>query len=115
MPAVLNKKTLRPSDHGIYCGRGSKWGNRNRMFGEADRDAVCDQHEIDLYHDHELLRALDELRGEDLICFCAPKRCHCDLLLRLANATRAERIDWFLGVRAKIATSSVTDCDQAWQ
>lgn len=76
------------------------------MSCEADRDAVCDQHEIDLYHDHELLRALDELGGEDLICFCAPKRCHCGLLLRLANATREERIDWFLGVEARIAAAA---------
>lgn len=105
MPVVLNKKTMRPGQKGQYCGRGSKWGNRNRMRTEADRDAVCDQHEIDLFHDHGLLRALDELRGEDLICFCAPKRCHCDLLLRLANATRQERIDWFLSVKSKLAAT----------
>ena len=37
----------------------------------------------------QLLRALDELRGRDLVCFCAPCPCHGDLLLRLANATRA--------------------------
>ena len=30
-----------------------------------------------------LLRALDELRGRDLVCFCAPRACHGDLLLRL--------------------------------
>lgn len=106
MPVVLNKKTMRPDQKGHFCGRGSKWGNRNRMVTESDRDAVCDQHEIDLFHDHALLRALDELRGEDLICFCSPKRCHCDLLLRLANATRQERVDWFVGVRAKLAGRS---------
>ncbi len=103
MPRVLNKHTMTAADKGQYCGRGSKWGNRNRMMSPADRDRVCDQCEIDLYYDHSLLKALDELRGQDLICYCAPKRCHCDTLVRLANATRAQRIDWFLAMRRKLA------------
>ena len=47
-----------------------------------------------------LLRALDELRGRNLVCFCGPRACHGDLLLRLANATREERIAWWRAVRA---------------
>jgi hypothetical protein len=27
-----------------------------------------------------------ELKGKDLICFCAPKPCHADVLLEIANA-----------------------------
>jgi hypothetical protein len=46
------------------------------------------------------LRALDELRGRDLVCFCAPRPCHGDLLLRLANAPRNERIAWWRAVKA---------------
>jgi hypothetical protein len=38
-----------------------------------------------------LLAALDELRGLVLGCWCAPRACHGDLLLRLANATLAQR------------------------
>jgi Domain of unknown function (DUF4326) len=38
---------------------------------------------------------LDELRGKDLLCFCAPAACHGDLLLRLANTSRDERIAWW--------------------
>jgi hypothetical protein len=50
------------------------------------------------------LRALDELRGCDLVCFCAPRwPCHGDLLLRLANATRDERIAWWRKVMAEAA------------
>ena len=47
-----------------------------------------------------LLRALDELRGRDLVCFCAPRACHGDLLLRLANTTRDERVAWWRAVKA---------------
>jgi hypothetical protein len=36
----------------------------------------------------ERMKALDELRGRDLVCFCAPAACHGDLLLRLANGSR---------------------------
>jgi hypothetical protein len=38
-------------------------------------------------------------RGCDLVCFCAPRPCHGDLLLRLANATRDERIAWWRRVK----------------
>jgi hypothetical protein len=44
--------------------------------------------------------AIDELRGHDLVCFCAPRACHSDLLRRLANATREERIAWWRSVKA---------------
>jgi hypothetical protein len=49
---------------------------------------------------HQLLRALDELRGRDLVCFCAPRPCHGDLLLRLADPTREQRIAWWRAVKA---------------
>lgn len=26
-----------------------------------------------------------ELKGKDLVCYCAPKPCHADVLLRIAN------------------------------
>ena len=29
--------------------------------------------------------SLDELTGKNLICHCAPEKCHADVLLRLAN------------------------------
>jgi hypothetical protein len=34
----------------------------------------------------DLMAALPELRGKDLVCGCAPLACHGDVLLRLANA-----------------------------
>jgi hypothetical protein len=35
-----------------------------------------------------LLQALHELKGKDLICWCAPERCHADVLLELAARDR---------------------------
>jgi hypothetical protein len=54
----------------IYIGRGSKWGNGFRIGIDGDRNTVIAKHERWLADQHDLLRALDELRGRDLVCFC---------------------------------------------
>lgn len=86
-PRVLNKRTDTIPPDAVYCGRRtrhdkqSKYANPFKMRIEADRDAVCDRFEA------EILPTLDvsELRGKDLVCWCAPKRCHCDAILAKAN------------------------------
>lgn len=100
MCKVLNKHTDGIPAGAEYIGRGSKWGNRFIIGRDGDRETVIARYERWLADQHDLLRALDELRGRDLVCFCAPKPCHGDLLHRLANATRAERIAWWRGITA---------------
>lgn len=95
MCKVLNKHTAGSYADAVYIGRGSKWGNPFRIGIDGDRAAVIAKYETWLRRQHHLLRALDELRGRNLLCFCAPKVCHGDLLLRLANASREERIAWW--------------------
>ncbi|MFZ1964798.1 MAG: DUF4326 domain-containing protein [Roseiarcus sp.] len=67
------------------------------MGSDGDRAAVIAKHARWLRDQHHLLCALDELRGRDLVCFCAPLACHGDLLW-LSNATRDERIAWWRGL-----------------
>ena len=64
----------------IYCGRGSPWGNPFVLGEDGDRDEVCDRFE------REVLPHLDvqQLIGMNLVCYCAPLRCHCDALLEKA-------------------------------
>lgn len=66
--------------------RGTDWGNPFIMCREKDRDRVCDLFELyavwRLTIDQDWLRPL---RGKTLACWCAPKRCHAETLLRLAN------------------------------
>ena len=95
MCKVLNRSWAGDQRHAIYIGRGSKWGTPFVIGRDGDRATVIAKYERWLRSQHHLLRALDELRGRDLLCFCAPEACHGDLLLRLANATRAERIAWW--------------------
>jgi hypothetical protein len=90
----------RAGKRAVYIGRGSKWGNPFRMGPDGDRATVIAKYGRWLEEQHHLLRALDELRGRDLVCFCVPRACHGDCLLRLANATRDARIPWWRGARA---------------
>lgn len=85
MTKVLNKRVDKPTENSIYVGRPSKWGNPF-VVGIHGKQGEC----VDLYKDWiktqpELLSCLNELKGKDLICWCAPKRCHADILLELAN------------------------------
>jgi hypothetical protein len=72
----------------------SDLSNPYRIGSDGDRAAVIAKYERWLARQHHLLRALDELRDCNLVCFCAPRPCHGDLLLRLANAKRDARIAW---------------------
>jgi hypothetical protein len=87
MCKVLNKRATGVLAGAVYIGRGSKWGNPFRIGPDGDRTAVIAKHERWLADQHHLLRALDELRGGDL-------------LRRLANASRDERIAWWRAVKA---------------
>ena len=100
MCRVLNKREAGVPAGAVYIGRGSKWGNPFRIGPDGDRTAVIVKHERWLADQDHLLRALDELRGRDLVCFCAPLACHGDLLRRLANASRDERIVWWRSIKA---------------
>ena len=99
MCKVLNKHHAGVPAGAVYIGRGSIWGNPFRIGPDGDRAAVIALHARWLADQADLLRALDELRGKDLVCFCAPQVCHGDLLLRLANATRDDRVAWWRDMR----------------
>ena len=85
MPSVVRKGNVHAGNASVYIGRPSKWGNPFTMNGEQDRERVIAQFEQYLLNSPELLAQLGELKGKDLVCYCAPKACHGDILLRLAN------------------------------
>lgn len=91
-PIVKNKKTDKIEKDDVYVGRPTKWGNpyshsentRAQYKTETRREAV------EKYFDYllsrpDLLADIDELHGKNLVCWCAPKLCHADVLLRFAN------------------------------
>jgi hypothetical protein len=76
----------------VYVGRGSKWGNPYshkegtlaEYVVESRREAVQKFEEY-LLSNEELMGSLSELKGKTLGCWCKPKSCHGDILLRYAN------------------------------
>lgn len=85
MPRVLNQ-----SHHGIppasvYIGRPSKWGNPFVIGPNGNRAQVIALYREWIMKQTQLLESLGELRGKDLVCYCAPLPCHGDILLALAN------------------------------
>ena len=86
MCKVLNKK--HGDCGGVYIGRPSKWGNPFVIGRDGDRRDVVRKYESWVQTQPALMASLRELRGKDLVCWCAPQACHGDVLLRLANAEK---------------------------
>ncbi len=89
MPRVLNKRVHGIPKDAVYVGRPSPWGNPYShmegtlaKFKVASRDEAVDAYERDPGAKKRLQKAL---RGKDLVCWCAPQRCHADMLLKYAN------------------------------
>lgn len=80
---VLNKRI---SSRGVYIGRPSKWGNPFVIGPDGTREDVVRKFEEYLMLNPVLIEAAKrELKGKDLVCFCAPLSCHGDILSRIAN------------------------------
>lgn len=65
-------------DHGSR----SIWGNPFYLKNESQRDQVCDQYEEYLNKNETLLNQLHTLKGKALVCWCYPKRCHGNTLIK---------------------------------
>jgi hypothetical protein len=80
---VLNKRV---SQDGVYIGRPSKFGNPFVLGRDGDRATVIARYETWLRSQPVLIEAAKrELRGKNLVCWCAPLACHGDVLMRIAN------------------------------
>ena len=87
MPKVLNARQAgtKPAADRVYVGRPSRWGNPFVIGRDGSRDEVIAKYRAWIVRQPALMAALPELRNKDLVCWCAPKRCHCEVLIELAN------------------------------
>ena len=98
-PQVLNKHWSKPLPNSVYIGRPSKWGNpfshkddTKAKYKVKTRDEAVEAFEKlinKLMENNPQLREdiIRELGGKNLVCWCAPARCHGDVLLKIANPT----------------------------
>ena len=73
-------------DYDVYIGRPSKWGNPFSIGKDGTRKEVIKKYEKYILENKELLNDLHELEDKVLACWCKPKACHGDVLVRLANS-----------------------------
>lgn len=98
MPKVLNAKDTwwdgdgyssnRTAPNSVYVGRPSKWGNPYRIGhnpSEAARLVAVEGYREYISRAYSKSDIRDTLKGKDLVCWCAPKACHADVLLEIAN------------------------------
>ena len=75
----------------VYIGRPSKWGNpfthldtsTRAQIKVATREEAVARYEDYIRNKPELLADLHELKGKVLGCWCKPKSCHGDILVKL--------------------------------
>lgn len=89
MPQVRHIKAGYPPE-AVYIGRPSKWGNPWWVGRDGTREEVVEKYREWAYiptEEGERFReeVRRELQGHDLVCFCAPRACHGDILLEIAN------------------------------
>jgi hypothetical protein len=86
MPRALNKHRDDVGPDAVYIGRPSKWGNPFVIGKDGTRSEVIKKYEAWIRNNPDLVEAAKrELKGKDLVCFCSPKPCHGDVLMRIAN------------------------------
>lgn len=79
----------------VYIGRPSRWGNRYVIGRHGSRAEVISKYREYILGAIEEKPALietmrRELRGKKLVCHCAPKACHGDVLAELVDASEDE-------------------------
>lgn len=74
---------IHKDSYDVYIGRGSKWGNPFVIGKDGTREEVVNKYEKWILTQSQLLNDLPELYGKTLGCFCHPKACHGDILVRL--------------------------------
>ena len=89
---VTNKRRGNPTPRDVYVGRPGPWGNPYRLANPHDdrqRQAVLAKYRLWLTRQVETgrlpLTRLKTLTGKRLVCWCAPKPCHGDVLAQAAD------------------------------
>jgi hypothetical protein len=86
MPNVLNKYRDEIPKDAVYIGRPSPYGNPFSIGEDGTRSEVIEKYRLFVNKNPELQTLIQQnLRGKDLVCFCAPKPCHGDIILSIAN------------------------------
>lgn len=81
---VIRYPRPKPGDGITYIGRPSIFGNPFYLKNEALRDSVVDGYELWVRNQPQVLEAIKALPEDAVLgCYCSPKRCHGDVIVKL--------------------------------
>lgn len=100
---------IKHEDYDVYIGRGydkhsgvkSKWGNPYTHIIDKEtlaefivgtRDEAIEKYSEYIQNNQELMNSLDELEGKILGCWCSPKSCHGDVLIKLLAQKKLKKV-----------------------
>ena len=87
-PRVFNKRGPHPP-RAVLVDRTTDFGNPFKIGEHGNRQDVIEKYEFWIFQPEQLAlreRMIRELKGQDLLCWCAPDACHADIILSIANA-----------------------------
>lgn len=88
MPKVYNKRNKDAPKDAVYVGRPTQWGNPYVVGRDGTREQVVAKYRESLgkLGPLQLHSIKEQLKGKDLVCWCAPEICHADVLIEIANS-----------------------------
>lgn len=89
-PRVYNKRDATYPKDAVYVGRPGVWGNPFIIGYHGNRDECVEKFREHIKQSRSLMARIGELKGKSLVCWCAPKACHADVLLEIANESPSE-------------------------
>ena len=79
----------------VYIGRPGKWGNPFEIGKDGSRDTVISKYRLWLWKELQSGKITKEeilkLDGKVLGCWCAPLKCHGDVLINAVNYLKGEK------------------------
>lgn len=87
-PRVFNQRGPHPP-RAVLVDRSTVFGNPFKIGEHGNREDVIEKYEFWIFQPGQLAlreRMIRELKGKDLLCWCAPEACHADIILLIANA-----------------------------
>ena len=67
----------------VYIGRGSIWGNKFIIGKHGTREEVIEKYDKWIRKRRKAMKQLHRLVGMRLGCYCKPKPCHGDVLIKI--------------------------------
>lgn len=74
----------------IYIGRGSRWGNPFTV-AKYGRKRCIELYEQYFRQNELLMKDVMKLDGETLGCYCKPKPCHGDIIIKIINEIKSKK------------------------